>query len=367
MRKGKIKIEPCLFYLSYFIFSLYAYVGSIESFNAPLKYLTNISMAIIILEFIIQLKKYKYKELFIIIFLLILSFIYVIYSNNYLMLKFVLIVIAAKNISANKLISYDAKLRVFLLIVMCILFATGISSDNISYFDGKIRHSMGFTNPNVFGYHILILCIELIYLNRSKLNIFKIILFSLLSFCSYLYSGSRTAMLLYVVLLALFLMYKHKKNIYEKKMVKKIIIYSPIITSILIYVMFSLYKKNYPIGIEFDKLLSGRLFNIDFFSSRFPVNFFGSDIAIAHKSCDTANVYMLYAFGLSGFLLYNLGIKKLFDKLYALKQYPLIIIMFVFVIYGISEKLWLFADCNLLLVIIFKYLFFDEKGCETNE
>lgn len=366
MNRMKINVEYFLFYISYFLFSLYAFVGSIETYRAPLRLLSNISMIIILITFIIQFKKYKLNEFMCIVLLLLLSFMYIYFASNYLLLKLVLLIICTKNLEMDKLISYDVKLRIFLLLVMFVLSKTGHAYDNVAYFEGKIRHSMGFTNPNVFGHHILVLCMELFYVNRDKINITKIIMISLLSIFSYIYSGSRTAMILYFVFLILFLCTNKNMNILEKRKVKKFIIYSPIIISIFVYILYFLYKNNYQLGMEIDKLLSGRLFNIKFFSTRYSVNLFGNDIAQANKSCDTAPVYTLYAFGVSGFILYNLSIKKLFDKLYELKEYPLIIIMLIFVVYGISEKLWLFVDVNLFLVM-FKELVYKRKRCDLNE
>lgn len=366
MNKMKIKVEYFLFYMSYFLFSLYAFVGSIETYRTPLRLLSNISMIIILITFIIQFKKYKLSEFLFIVLLLMLSFIYIFFANNYLLLKLVLLIICTKNLEMDRLISFDVKLRIFLLLVMFVLSKTGHAYDNVAYFEGKIRHSMGFTNPNVLGHHMLVLCMELFYVNRDKINMVKIIIISLLSILSYMYSGSRTAMILYFVFLILFLYTNKNTNILEKRKVKRFIIYSPIIISIFVYILYFLYKNNYQLGIEVDKLLSGRLFNINFFSTTYSINLFGNNIAQANKSCDTAPVYALYAFGVSGFVLYNLSIKKLFDKLYELKEYSLIVIMFIFVIYGISEKLWLFADVNLFLVM-FKELIYKRKRCDLNE
>lgn len=366
MKLKKIKIETYLFYLSYFLFLMYAFFGTIDILKAQLKLLTNISLIFILMNFLIQIKKYKNKELARIILLVVISIAFVVLSDNYLLLKFILINILVKDINFEKRISFDIKIRILFLFVMIILFDLGIAQDNIALFNGKIRHSLGFSNPNVLGYHVLILCMELLLLNADKLSFIKVITFTGIMMISYLYSGSRTAFYLHFVLILLFIIYKYKRKLYYNSIVKKIIIYSPLWTSIIVYILYILYCNNTIIGNLFNKILSGRLSNIAFFSGKYSMNLFGNNIALANKSCDTAIVYMLYAMGYIGAFLYIWGFQKLLKKLYYLKKINLIIIIFVFVIYGISEKLWLFTDCNILLTI-FGYIIYENKKGEKNE
>ena len=353
----KIKIEYFIFYISYFFFSLYSFFGIIDNFKVPLKYLTFISMALIIIEFLVQLKKYKYKEIIKLFILLILSLIFVYKTNNYLILKLVLIIISVKNVDLDAQIKYDIKLRVIFLGIMLILLNVGIATDVTALFGEKIRHSMGFTNPNVLGHHILILCMELLFIYRNSKKITTNIICILIMGISYYYSGSRTAVLLFILLIFCFFILRKNKDICEKKYIKSIIKYSPIWTTVLVFFVFYLYKSGNQLGIVINNLLSGRLLNIDYFSSNFPITLFGSDLTIISKSCDTAPIYMLYAFGIVGLFLYIFSFIKLFSILYKRRNYHLIIIMFIFVLYGISEKVWLCADCNLILACLSQNIF----------
>lgn len=365
MKAGKIKIECLLFYISYFLFLLYAFFGTIDIFKSPLKMLTNLSMIIILFVFILQLKNYKYNELIKIIICLLISFIFVIVSDNFLLLKLILIIIVSKNVEFEKRISFDIKLRIIFLLIMIVFYNLGIAEDTIALYNGKIRHSLGFSNPNVFGMHILILLLELLYLNKDNLSIYKMLFYTIIMFASNTYSGSRTALYLYGLSIVLFLLYKYKQEIFNNKFVKKMIIYSPLITTLVVYILYVLYINNTTLGIEFDKILSGRLFNIRFFSNNYNINLLGNNIALANKSCDTAIVYMLYAFGIVGAFLYVIGFQKLLKKLYKLQNLALVILIYVLVIYGISEKLWLFVDCNIIITAI-GYVIYDYMRSDFN-
>jgi len=349
MKTNKINLENLLFYVSYFLFMLYAFFGTIAIFREPLKQLTNVSMAIILFVLIFQLRKYKMKELIKMLLLLLVSFIFVVVSKNYLFLKLSLIVLISKNISFDKKISFDVKLRVIFLLVM------------VAFYNYSIRHSIGFSNPNVLGLHTFILCLELLYLNKNKLSILKIILYTSIMLFSHHFSGSRTALYLYFISLILFYIYKLKPQFFSKGVVKKLISYSPIITTIIIAVSYLLYSNNYSIGLIIDKITSGRLLNINYFVHNYKLSLFGSDISIANKSCDTAVVYMLYAFGYLGCFIYIYSFQRLLKVLYKKNLIGIVIIIFIFMLYGISEKLWLFADCNLLITSV-GFLIYEYKG-----
>lgn len=358
----KIKLKNLnngIFYIAYFFFLLYAFFGTIDIFRAQLKTLTNISILMIALSFFLQLKKYNAKEIFILLLLLTISVIYILKTDNFLLLKLILIIIVSKDIEFDKRVSFDMILRIAFLIVMVFLYNFGIAEDVTALFNGKIRHSLGFSNPNVLGMHIYILCIDLLYLKRNALK-FSSILFCILLFSlSNYYSRSRTVFIVLIFVIIMFLIYKYKEKFFEIRIIKSLIINSPIILSIIVLITYNLYINNYFIGILANKVLSGRLFNISFFSTNYQISLFGNNIAIANKSLDTAVAYALYAFGVLGVLLYIVGFKMLLKKLYDIKNYPLLIITFAFIIYGLSEKLWLFADCNIFITALSLLIFKD--------
>ena len=360
----KIKLKDLnnvIFYVAYFFFLLYAFFGTIDTFREPLKMLTNISMSMIFLSFFLQLRKYNAKEIVVLLLLLLLSLIYISKTDNFLLLKLILIIIVSKDVAFDKRISFDMKLRVVFLILMMLLYNLGIAKDVTALFNGKIRHSLGFSNPNVLGMHIFILCIDFLYLKRETLTFPNILFCIILFFLSNYYSGSRTIFLILILVIFMFLIYKYRKKFFEKNFIKFFIINSPFILAIVVLIAYNLYINNDSIGILINKVLSGRLLNIEFFSNNYTINLFGNNIAIAIKSLDTAIAYALYAFGISGILLYMFGFKFLLKKLYNIKNYPLLIITFTFIIYGLSEKLWLFADCNIFITALSLIIFKDDK------
>lgn len=368
MKKKLVNIENYLFYFSYFLFLVYSFFGHIALLSKTLKFLTDFSLAIILFVFILGIKNYKKNELFKLMIVLVMSILYLFTSNDFLIFKFILILIVSKNISFDQKAKYDFLLRSILLIIMYITYKAGVAPDVIGYKSGIMVHSMGFTNPNVFGMHTFILCLELLYINRESLSLFKIIIAGAIMLWCNSVAGSRTAFYMFIISLVLFIIYKYKKNLYNKELIKKGIIYSSVITSIIIFVFYLLYSNNTSIGLKLDELMSSRLMLIKFFASKIPISIFGTDMTLfVDRTCDVAIVYSLFTFGIVGCLLYMVLFVKLFKKLYKENEIGIVIVMLIFVIYGLSEKLWMNADYNILITAFSYLIFYNNSGVRKIE
>lgn len=360
------KINNILFSVSYFLLLLYSFFGNIENIGSYLKILSNISLIIIIFEFIININKYKPKEIINIIIMFFLSIIFIFSSNNFILIKLLLIIIASKGIKFDKIVLFDIKLRFIFLLIMYTFFLLGISTDFTAFYNGHTIHSIGFSNPNILGLHTFLLCTELLYIYRNKISASIIGITILLMSWSYYYSGCRTAIFMYVLSLLLFFVYSKNKDFFKNKIIKFFVIYSPIITSITVFIFYVLFVKNTAIGIGLDNILSARLSNIKFFSKMFPITLFGVDMSVANKSCDIAFVYILYSFGVIGFIFSIFFFQKIIRNFYKYNLIHLVILIYILILYGLSEKLWLFVDYN-VLIVIFSFILLEQKEIDIYE
>ena len=80
-----------------------------------------------------------------------------------------------------------------------------------------------------------------------------------------------------------------------------------------------------------------------------------------------AIVYSLFTFGIVGCLLYMVLFVKLFKKLYKENEIGIVIVMLIFVIYGLSEKLWMNADYNILITAFSYLIFYNNSGVRKIE
>ena len=364
------KVNRAVFYIAYFFFLLYAFFGTISFLGTPLKLLTDLSIIITGLVLITQLKSFRFNYLAKIILLFSFSLIFIIHTGNFLLLKLLLIVIVSRDVVFVDRISFDIKLRIVFLILMIILCYSGIAEDATALYDEVTRHSMGFTNPNVLGMHTMILCLEIVYL-KTKKKVLKgnfylsMILCLVLSAISYNICGSRTSFAMSLLSIVLAIAYRYKQNIFQAGFLKFLIKYSPFITSAILLALYELYVNGSPFGVEVNNLMSGRLSSTKYFVENYPISLFGNEISSAIKSCDVTIVYMLYAFGLTGLTMYLYSFRNLLGLLLK-TDYFLAIIMFLFIVYGMSEKLWLFADCNIFMTV-FSYLLHGKRAGKENE
>ena len=126
---------------------------------------------------------------------------------------------------------------------------------------------------------------------------------------------------------------------------------SALIFSGITFIMYMFYNYGTDIGIKLNELLSNRLHNIDVYNQVYDITLFGNDNLNIGLTLDTAYAYCLYVYGIAMFILFVFAFKRLFKKLYKTKKYMFVIIMFCFMVYGLSERLWLYVDYNIYMIL----------------
>lgn len=345
------KICLILFGVSYFIFLSFSLLGHIPILGGYLDALTNVGLVILLFSILLQIKTYSKKEIIVISSLFIFSFILIYSCNDYGLFKLVLFITSLKNVKLEKCISIDLYIRSFLVILVLLLYLLNIAPDVTSYFNGTTRHSLGFTNPNNLGMHVLILSFDILCLNNYKISIKKyLIIVLLLAFSDY-FTGSRSTTYILLLALILIILYKRYPNFLTKKSTSFLIKNSALIFSGITFIMYILYNYRTDIGIKLNELLSNRLHNIDVYNQVYDITLFGNDNLNIGLTLDTAYAYCLYVYGIATFILFFLAFKRLFKKLYKTKKYMFVIIMFCFMVYGLSERLWLYVDYNIYMIL----------------
>lgn len=359
--KNKKNILNYLFYVAYFMFLAFSMAGHIDFLKPYFNVATYISLGLILIIILFNINLYKKREFLIFSIFLVFSLFIGYKNNDFSLLKIFLILMAMLKIDFDYCISADFKARMFLILIILGLCLGGYSVDVISYNDGLIKHSLGFLNPNALGMHTLILVFEILYLSKEKLSFKKIIISLLILFFVNYYAGCRTANIIIVITSFMFLIFKININFFNKKYIKFFITNSVLICFILTLFSYLLYKNDTNIGNFLNDALSNRLFNIDIYYHFYNINIFGHNIEEIALTLDNAYAYSLFGIGISGVILFIYSFKKLFIKLYEEKNYSLIIIIFSFVIYGLSERLWLQIDYNIFMACFVKILFCDKS------
>lgn len=361
MKVNVEKIYSVVFFISYFFLLLYSILGENNNIHNLLSNLSTISLLLVFVTVILQARKIKTKDMMALFLITILGFAFSFLTKDFLFIKFALILFVTKNIVFEKRIKVDVIIRIIIFILSFILYNIGIIKDTINYTSsGLIRHSYGFSNPNVIALHVLILIFEMIYLNRHNKRIVYFVTV-MLAFWVYKISLSRTALIGYVVFMILNFLYIHNEKILENRILKKCIIYMPVISVVMMVLFYNTYISGSKFGVMINDILSGRLANIYYYINTFDLTLLGNRFGlVADRTIDNVPVYFLYSFGIIGFLLYEIGFIKLQKKLYLNKEYTLVLIFLIFVIYGLSERLWIYIDYNIFMSA-FTLIFFESE------
>jgi len=280
-------------------------------------------------------------------------------TGDFALLKLTLVLLCMKKISITRTIKFDLIIRIIFIVFMQLLLKLGIATDLLSYNDGFYKHSLGFTNPNAFGMHLFIVFAEFIFLNWNSKGYFLIFCLTIFMLIINQYIGCRTVIACMGILIILKIIYNLNPDIYNKKFLRKLIINSFTLFTIITTLFALLYYFKVPIGIEINTFLSNRLYNIVLFYKNYDLTLFGVNMDL-NTTFDTFYAYSFLSYGVINTLIILLGTKKLFRKLYEKRYYSLLIIMLVFSIYGFSERVWFLIDYNIFM-IMYSILIFNKN------
>lgn len=205
------------FYLAYLTFLVFGMLGHIPTLGGYLKAITNIGLALLVLIICLRIRDYNLKEAMILAVGLAYGLFLAVRTGDYAIFKLSMMIFAAKGLDFRKCIKFDLYARIFFSAVLIFLFYCGIAPDVTSVYNGSLRHSIGFQNPNHIGLEVFIIIMELFYVENMHLTIPKyMFVFGLFIFENRT-AGSRTAELFILIAIALVTIYSHWPNFYKKR------------------------------------------------------------------------------------------------------------------------------------------------------
>lgn len=356
-RITKNKLFELLFFVAYSAIFAYSIFGHIEYLGIMLRNISTIGYILLIILIILQIKCFTPKDVMHSILFLILAIVVALNTNNYSFLKMLLIIASARTLNVRQFIKVDLVIRFIFLLTMIALFTANIAPDNQSFVDGAIRHSLGFNNCNQFGMYIFIMIAEMIYLNNAKLN-FKIIpAIAILLLLEETTSGSRTVFAATLLLAAIIILNKINQKILNHKIIRTLIIMLPVILLLITLIATQLYAEGVAWMQQLDIILSGRLRIIDKFLDIYEIRLLGNDISATKITLDNLYAYSVISLGIIPTLAIIISYIGLQKRLYIKNERLLIIILTTFMIYGLSERLWLYPEYNAIVLIIKEFIY----------
>lgn len=326
-------------------------------------------------------KKSNYLKIFLIVFVLLVFLINLLITKNIKLTSLLIICIASYGYDYKKVIKAMLIMQMVGLVFTIIGCVSGLTQDYIILrSDGTIRHSFGFTYTTVLSQTVLFASLLFIYINSFKINIKSIIVLEIINILAYIFTTSRTELLIFELVVFCILL---SKIINFKKIMISIgmklsyfFILLPIISILLVII--------YPMGgvmNKIDDMLSGRLMiqsnvlrneKLTPFGSNFKMVGYGLEDAtkyggsINYNYIDNEYIQLLVIDGIIIFILVILLIVCLLKELYAKKKYKEFVFVYIYLLYAIVNPRLLEILYSPIPLIVFYELInsvkFKEEG-----
>ena len=350
-----------IFRVSYTIFLLFSFFGHIAGLGGYLKLIENGSLGLLLFGLIIRLPMYTAREIGIIVGFGILAALVARSSNDFSLIKLVLLLSAAKGIELRRCVRLDVALRSVLIPALLCLGFLGLAPDSTSLEEGgRLRHSMGFTNPNTLGLACTLLCLEILYLNRMRWSKAPVAVVVAITLATDRVSGSRTAEIIVVLALVLSGLNTVRPDLLRGNAFRLIAQCLPSLAGALTYVAVRLYVSGHPTALILNEMLSNRLKNIARHSRRVPVTMFGNDLTSRNLTLDSAYAYLVLGLGAVTTVCFLVLMAVLAGRLQRVGDTPLLMVMVCLFAYGLSERLWMNIDYDILMLCL-GVLMYDER------
>ena len=312
---------------------------------------------------IVLCQSYKKRELVIIIGVTLPLIVATVLSGDRTLLSTWMFIVAAKNNDLEKVIHIAYRI-LLIMIPMVILFRTlGVIGERTMLRGNYRRFSLGFAHPNQLGLRIFQLILCNCYVNRNKLSV--------LNYCYIIFAiiftitvpNSQTAYISMIVFLIFLLIYKCIEK--QKQIFIKLYTVALLIGAILLNVLSIIFSyidvNRNTILSQLDKWMSGRFSWGHKVWQIYGTSFFGQKIYVYEEEVrliglisrlwlDNAYLSILLKYGIPIFLVFSSSYIFLVRRMIVQKNHILVIIFFLYALYGTMETGLYMVTHNIFLI-----------------
>ncbi|MCI8482539.1 MAG: hypothetical protein HFJ27_05805 [Clostridia bacterium] len=368
------KLNNILFYIAYFLIIFSDIFDNISALRSFLIFIDVFLIVLLIIEFIRKtyLKKtYSKKNLFFIFSFLIITIVTAMISNNRALIKLPILILAFKGIEFDDFIKKDFYMRSFLIIGIMILSFLGLTDNTVlETRNGFERNSFGVGHPNSFAMHLTVLCIDYFYIEclKKKTNILKPITLAIIFICFiYFFVGSRTN-IIFIGLISIGFICR-KKVKFNSKCSKRLVLSAFLVFLIISLVMAYLYSSENNIMSKLDEMLSRRLYLSNYFVNNYQITLFGTEI-VKDRFFVLDNAYMnlLIRYGIILTIYFAYIYTKAINNLLKENKTVLVMIITMFLIYALSESpIYVPAKNPYIVLLVYAFLNVEKVKLKSEE
>lgn len=361
-----------LYIIAFTLFCFISLVGGSILFKLPdpLKIILYL-IIIACLGLKILLDKYKFKIL-IIYFCIAVICIYTYFKTGaiFFLINF-LIIIASKDIKIKKIVLIDFIIKFLFISTHFLLYGieyvfnyNSIESLIVSNDGFRVRNALFFVHPNIAAGLVLWSIIDYFYLS-NKIKIKNVIYTSLIMFVTYVITGSRTSLLVFILFILLFYFNKIIKDKRYKKILNCFQRFSVELVTVVSLLLAYLYQFKISIIYFINNLTSGRVYYSFKAITDFGINVFGNANAIGID-----NIYPVDNFYIRCAILYGMVfvfmlfiLEKLIDR--NENKFILEKILFIVLVISMFSEYYVFIIGNSIVLLLVGKIVIDKKNEET--
>ncbi len=331
-------------------------IQNLNSFTAALV------LSIMIIQ-IVAFQDYSHKELFIIVLFTIPIMLSAYNSEHRIWASSWLFIVASKYIDINKMIDTIYKVQIIGMSLIFMLFATGQIHDIVTYRGNNIRHACGFSHANFLGMMIFQLIVMRFYIKRVQISMRDIALLAIAILFTYAVPNSLSAVIVMIIFLVMTIIYlavrAREAVLYS---FCKFLIFLMTLIAALSVLISCMDIRNSKVLKSIDQALSWRFSAGHMALKHYGITLFGQNIYSIVKrpiigwtyNFFLDNSYMAILLRYGAIILILFMVIYISAMFYFLRQgnYYLVIILFLYGIYGVMETNLFSISKNIFLLAL---------------
>ncbi len=296
------------------------------------------------------------------IFLALMFVVELVITDRSLLIM-ILFIVLGQNIAIDKLMRYDIKLKIVLLIIIVGMSLLGIVENYSNDFYSGYKQAFGFGHPNTFTCFVLIILMEWLCLRYQKMRWFDWLgVIAGWAIIMAIGGGRASGYTFAVIFLLYWAATVIPKLFYTKISTILFALVTPFM-AVLSFLMTYLYSEGNSIAVLLNTVLSNRFRYADLALSMYDIKLFGQEIEFtgtraaeaANTSSflvDNAYVHSALVWGGIVFVLIIILYSVLMVRLVKMKKIELALFCLFFVILGLGETYMLNVAYNISLICL---------------
>lgn len=338
-------------------------VSTINAINAFL------ILALLMLQ-IVFCQRYTLRQIVIILSITVPVVVSTLFSDINYILSAWMFIVASQNSDINKIVRIAYKILLCIMPIVLLSCVCGIIPDYTIYRGEVLRHSLGYIHPNVLGMKVFQAVIYHVFLHNGKENRFTnlIVVFIAIIFVYYVPNSQTPVVLLGGLLFLLSIYYLTKKYTLFMSIFGWVMIAAALIFNVGSVIFSIIGTDSHRILQILNRLMSTRLSQSHRVFLIYGSSLWGQKVYITEAERSSAglsgffyldNTYMilLIKFGIVIYIIFSVVYLAMMIKLFKEKRYIMLIIYFVYSLYGIMEPSMYRFSYNTMLLLLGELLY----------